>query len=175
MSFGRKDKDMETKEERQYRIPMETTAETARDFGIAPSELRPIRIGARHTRGIFVPVTKDVYDAYMRPLWRETKREERHETAFSLDHAKDEYEMEIPAAADIAKDIEAAERAAAVRQALAALPEKGRRILTLLAEGRSIAEIAETVGMSERGTRYRKDTALSKMKKLLAAYGDDMD
>ena len=175
MCFGRKDKDMETKEQKTYEIPMEITAETAADFGISQSELRPIRIGARHTRGIFVPVTKDVYDAYMRPLWRETKREERHEAAFSLDLARDDYALETPADIDVARDAERAERAAAVQNALGALPKKDREILSLFADGFSMAEIAKSVGMSERGARYRKEAALSKMKKLLAAYGDDMD
>ncbi len=174
MRFGRKDKDMETKEQRQYEIPMEMTAEVAADFGIAKSELRPIKIGARRTRGLFVPVEKDIYDAYMRPLWRETKREERRETAFSLDHAKDEYEMEIPSATDIAEEAEIAERAVAVRSALASLSQKDRRILTLFSEGHSMAEIAEIVGMSERGARYRKDAALVEMRQKLAAFGEDI-
>ena len=168
MRFGRKDKDMETKEEKQYEIPLEMTADVAADFGISKSELRPIRIGARHSRGIFVPVTKDVYEAYMRPLWREVKREERRESSFSLDLAREEYDREMPADIDIEKEAEAAERAKAVQEALAALPEKDREILSLFAEGYSMADIARRIGMTERGARYRKEAALAVMRRQLA-------
>lgn len=161
-------KDMETKEERQYEIPMEMTAEIASDFGISPTELAPMKIGNRRTRGIFVPVTKDVYDAYMRPLWREAKREERHEAVFSLELARDEYAWETPADTDVEADVEKAEQAAAVRDALTALPEKDRQLLTLLADGLSVSEIAEKIGMTERGARYRKEAALAKLKKRLS-------
>lgn len=159
---------METKEERQYEIPMEMTAEIASDFGISPTELAPMKIGNRRTRGIFVPVTKDVYDAYMRPLWREAKREERHEAVFSLELARDEYAWETPADTDVEADVEKAEQAAAVRDALTALPEKDRQLLTLLADGLSVSEIAEKISMTERGARYRKEAALAKLKKRLS-------
>ena len=168
MRFGRKDKDMETKEEKQYEIPLEMTADVAADFGISKSELRPILIGARHSRGIFVPVTKDVYEAYMRPLWREVKREERREPSFSLDLAREEYDREMPADIDIEKEAEAAERAKAVQDALATLSEKDREILSLFAEGYSMADIARRIGMTERGTRYRKEAALAVMRRQLA-------
>ncbi len=174
MRFGRKDKDMERKEEKRYEIPMEMTAETAADFGIAPGELRPIRVGVRHARGIFVSVTKEVYDAYMRPLWRETKREERHEAAFSLDLARDEYAMETPADIDVARDAERAEREAAVQSAMGLLSERDRKILFLFADGFSMADIARQIGMSERGVRYRKEAAFGKLRGLLAAYGEDV-
>ncbi len=168
MDFGRKDKDMERKEERQYKIPMEMTAEVAADFGISRKELTPMKIGNRRTRGIFVPVTKEVYDAYMRPLWREAKREERHETPFSLEWGRDEYAWEIPADMDVAEEVEKKESVAAVRKALADLSEKDREILSLVADGRPVSEIAKRMGMSERGVRYRKSAALLRMKDFLA-------
>lgn len=163
---------METKEERQYEIPMEMTAETALDFGISQKELRPMKIGNRRTRGIFVPATKEIYDAYMRPLWREAKREERHEAAFSLELARDEYAWETPADSNVEADIEKKEQATAVRDALATLSEKDRQILSLFADGLPVSEIAKKISMTERGTRYRKEAALAKLKKRLENFTD---
>ena len=151
-----------SKEERE--LPLEMSGKVAADFGISKEDMRPMKLGRRRTRGIFVPVSKAVYEAYMRPLWREAKREERKAPVVSLDRVRDEYEMEIGEAAEAA---EAAERAEAVRRALLALCEKDRKILTLFAKGHTTAETAKALGMTERAVRYRKKAGLLKMRSKL--------
>ena len=154
-----------SKEERE--LPLEMSGKVAADFGISKEDMRPMKLGRRRTRGIFVPVSKAVYEAYMRPLWREAKREERKAPVVSLDRVRDEYEMEIGAESDVARAAEAAEAAEAVRRALEKLPEKERKILTLFAKGHTTAETAKALGMTERAVRYRKKAGLLKMRERL--------
>lgn len=65
------------KDNEQYSIPMEITAETIRDFGIKRADIVPAKIGDKIVSAIMVPCTKEQYYAYMRPLWTEMQREER--------------------------------------------------------------------------------------------------
>ena len=154
-------------EERMYELPLEMSAEVAEDFGISKEALRAMRVGARKTRGIFVPVSRKIYEAYMRPVWREAKREERRAPVVSLERVREEYELEIPAACDVAETVEAVERAALVRAALLELCPKDRKILTLFAEGHTTAEMAKAMGLTERAVRYRKRAAMGKMRSKL--------
>ncbi len=148
------------------KIPLELTKETALDFGISPKDLRPIKIGSRRTRGIYVPCTKEVYDAYMRPLWREEKRALRHRD-LSLSALHEAWDMEIAIEEEAMEIAEAGERRRAVQKALARLPEKDRAILTLFAKGAKTGEIAEKVGMTRRGVSSRKRQSLARLKAIL--------
>ena len=56
---------------------MEVTRETIEDFGIKKEEVVPAKIGNKIVSAIMVPATKEQFEAYMRPIWREIKREER--------------------------------------------------------------------------------------------------
>ena len=61
----------------KYLIPMEVTKETIKDFNLDRSQVVPARIGNKIVSAIMIPATKEQYEAYMRPLWAEMKREER--------------------------------------------------------------------------------------------------
>lgn len=65
------------KDNEQYSIPMEITAETIYDFDIKRADIVPAKIGDKIVSAIMVPCTKEQYYAYMRPLWTEMQREER--------------------------------------------------------------------------------------------------
>ena len=80
--------------ERMYELPLEMSVEVAQDFGISKDTLRLMKVGAKRMRGIFVPAFKAVYEAYMRPLWREAKRDEWKDPVVSVERVRDEYEME---------------------------------------------------------------------------------
>ena len=54
-----------------------------------------------------------------------------------------------------------------LRAAFAHLPEADREILKMLAEGKKTAEIAARLSVSTRAVRYKKEAALSKLRKLL--------
>jgi len=65
-------------EEKQYFIPIETDWETYNSLvGAKSFKYGPIRFGVRDPSGILVLATKEQYQAYMRPIWAEMKREER--------------------------------------------------------------------------------------------------
>jgi hypothetical protein len=68
---------MKKNEKETYLIPMEVTRETIEDFGIKKEEVVPAKIGNKIVSAIMVPATKEQFEAYMRPIWREIKREER--------------------------------------------------------------------------------------------------
>ncbi|MFQ9435188.1 MAG: hypothetical protein ACLR1R_01840 [Ruminococcus callidus] len=70
-------------ENKQHYIPMEVTAETIKDFGINPADVVWTRIGNRKARVIMIPATEEQYKTFMRPLWREDKRQQRQEPAVS--------------------------------------------------------------------------------------------
>lgn len=63
--------------QKQYQIPMAVTDETIRDYHINPADVTWTRIGDRKCRAVLIPCTKEQYEAYMRPIWREMKRNER--------------------------------------------------------------------------------------------------
>ena len=95
---------LQTNNEKQHYIPMEVTAETIKDFGINPADVVWTKIGNRRKRVIMVAATEEQYKAYMRPLWREDKRQQRQEPMASLDKMYEETEYE---AADSDSDLEA--------------------------------------------------------------------
>lgn len=68
---------MTRKDKQTYLIPMGVTKETIRDFGIKKEKIIPAKIGNKIVSAIMVPATKEQYEAYMRPMWAETKHEER--------------------------------------------------------------------------------------------------
>ena len=67
----------ENRETKQHYIPMEVTAETIKDFCINPEDVVWTRIGNKPKKVIMIPVTEEQYYEYMRPLWREDKRQQR--------------------------------------------------------------------------------------------------
>lgn len=66
-----------TRVKEQYFIPLEVKEETiiTKEFEDAPRMWS--KIGNRKVRTILVPATKEQYEAYMRPEWKEDKRQQR--------------------------------------------------------------------------------------------------
>ena len=62
---------------KKYFIPMEVTPETIKAFDINAENVQWSRIGNKRVRAIMVPATEEQYYAYMRPLWRENKQNQR--------------------------------------------------------------------------------------------------
>lgn len=62
------------KQDKQYMVPMEITMEAARDFGIDPKDLIWFPLGIQKCRVYLVPASREVYLAYMQPVWAEVKR-----------------------------------------------------------------------------------------------------
>ena len=64
---------------KKYYIPLEITPETIITKEYTNSEIHWSRIGNRMVRTILIPATEEQYLEYMRPLWREDKRRQRHD------------------------------------------------------------------------------------------------
>ena len=152
---------LQTNNEKQYYIPMEVTAETIKDFGINPADVVWAKIGNRKKRVVMIAATEEQYYEYMRPLWREDKRQQRQEPMASLDKMYEETEYE---AADTESDLEADIMKKMLidelHKALDELEEIDRTIMELYSRGCSEVEIGKAVGMSQRGAGKRKQRIL---------------
>lgn len=152
---------LQTNNEKQHYIPMEVTPETIKDFGINPADVVWTRIGNKPKKVIMIPVSEEQYKAYMRPLWREDKRQQRQEPIASLDKMYEETEYE---AADTDSDLEAdvMKKVAldALYQELDKLEELDRIIMEMYSQDHSEAEIGRAIGMSQKGVNKRKQKIL---------------
>ncbi len=155
---------LQTNNEKQHYIPMEVTAETIKDFGINPADVVWTRIGNKPKRVVMIPVTEEQYYEYMRPLWREDKRQQRQEPMASLDkmYEKTEYEAadtDSDLEADIMKKLMIDE----LHKALDELEEIDRTIMDMYSNDHSEAEIGQAIGMSQKGVNKRKHKVLLKL------------
>lgn len=149
---------------KQYYIPMEVTTETIKDFGISPADVVWTKIGNRRKRVIMIAATEEQYKAYMRPLWREDKRQQRQEPIASLDKMYEETEYEAADTSDLEADIMKEIMIDELRKALDELEEIDRTIMDMYSRGQSEAEIGQAVGMSQKGVNKRKHKVLLKLK-----------
>lgn len=62
---------------KHYCIPYEIDRQSALALGAKPEEIIKIKIGARMTTGIMIPVSKEVYEFYMHDIWNTEKAKER--------------------------------------------------------------------------------------------------
>ena len=158
-------------ESKQYYIPMEVTAETIKDFGINPADVVWTKIGIRRVRVVMVPVSEEQYKAYMRPIWREDKRQQRQEPIASLDKMYEETEYE---AADTDSDLEVdvMKKVAldALYQELDKLEELDRIIMEMYSQDHSEAEIGRAIGMSQKGVNKRKQKIFRTLRTSLQDY-----
>lgn len=157
-------------ENKQHYIPMEVTPETIKDFGIDPADVVWAKIGNRRKRVIMIPATEEQYKEYMRPLWREDKRQQRQEPVASLDKLYEETEYEAADTSDLEADLMKKFLIEELHEALDELEEIDRTIMDMYSRGQSEAEIGQAVGMSQRGVNKRKHKVLLKLETRLKDY-----
>ena len=158
---------------KKYFIPMEVTPETIKAFNINAEEVQWSRIGNKKVKVIMVPATEEQYYAYMRPLWREDKQNQRASKQeyegkmkpVSLDQLYEDTEFET---ADQATDIEADYMKKVLLEelhnALDELEEIDRTIMELYSQNCTETQIGQAVGMSQRGVGKRKQRILLKLR-----------
>ncbi len=167
----KKNENLQTNSTETRYIPMEVTTETIEDFGIDKSKVEWSKIGNKCVKVIKVPATEEEYSAYMRPLWREEKRQQRHSDEVSSDQLYEETEYEVPDPnTDIEGDFIKKELIRELRRSLAELEELDRTIIEMFAYGSSESEIGQAVGMSQRGVGKRKQRILLKLRTRLEDY-----
>ena len=148
---------LQTNKQKQYYIPLELTPETVITEEYKNCEVRWSKIGCRKVRTILIPATKEQYYEFMRPLWREDKRQQRHGTdEVSVDKVRDDYELEMPDDFNLEEAVVKKELLAALRHELAALQDIDRIILMMIAGGASETATGKAVGLSQKGVNKRK-------------------
>lgn len=163
--------------DKQYFIPMEVTAETIRDFNLNPKDVVWQKIGNKPVRVILIPATKEQYYEYMRPLWKEDKREQREAekryeglVTISIDALYDECEFEFADPHNLEEEFMKTELLMALRRELKALEEIDRKIMELFSKGYCESAIGKEIGMSQKGVNKRKKKIFLKLKDKLIEY-----
>ncbi len=141
-----------------------------------------------------IPVTEEVYQAYMQPLWSEQKRKEREKrclisngrggtkrctqdcshcdkkrtgTILSLEHSAEKYGLEPADPTNIEEIFIGKELLDALYSALLELDPDNRRIMELFAHGWSEREIADDIGLSQKAINKRKAKLFAQLKERL--------
>ena len=110
---------LQTNKQKQYYIPLERTPETVITEEYKDCEVRWSKIGCRKVRTVLIPATEEQYREYMRPLWREDKRQQRHGAEeVSADKVRDDYELEVPDDFNLEEEVVKKELLAALRHCL---------------------------------------------------------
>ena len=142
-----------------------------------------------------VQATKEQYEAYMRPEWKEDKRQQRLvEKRRKREKAQEEHREDLsiqgwdtPVSYDQLCEteygfleeteqtgpdeiLEKEELLAALRRELAKLEELDRIILEMFSQGISEAAIGHKVGLSQKGVNKRKHRLLEQLRDQLKDY-----
>lgn len=156
---------------RQYYIPLEVTPETIISEEYKNCQTCWSRIGSRMVRTILIPATEEQYRAYMRPLWREGKHQQRHAAdEVSVEKAHDDYDLELEDDFDLEEAVLKKELLTALRHELAALQDIDRTILLMIAGGSSEAAVGKAVGLSQKAVNKRKHRLYALLKEHLEEY-----
>lgn len=177
-----------TRVKQQYFIPLEVKEGTiiTKEFEDAPRMWS--KIGNRRVRTILIPATKEQYEAYMRPEWKEDKRQQRlaekrkkqeetktlqgWDTPVSYEELRETgYGFLGAAEQDSLEEIvEKEELLEALRRELAQLEDLDWTILEMFSHGISEAAIGREVGLSQKGVNKRKHRLLAVLRERLEAY-----
>ncbi|MGI6332882.1 MAG: sigma-70 family RNA polymerase sigma factor [Zhaonellaceae bacterium] len=116
-----------------------------------------------------IPVSKEVYDAFKRPAWKERKRRQvRAEKELSLEAFSDAG-FEIPSGQALVDEIvEDKLLLDMLSKALLELTDDERFLIDeLFFNDKSEREVAKEIGLSKTGVHKQKEKILSKLRNLL--------
>ena len=180
---------VQKKNEKRWYIPMEVTDKTVFTTEYENAPRKWSKIGNRMVRTILIPATKEQYEAYMRPQWKENKRRQRlAEKRKKRERAQEEHrvdksvkgwdtpvsyeqltEMEygFEADFDLEEMVLKEDLLAALRHELATWKKINRTIVMMLANGFSEADVGKTVGLSQKAVNKRKQRLYALLKEHL--------
>jgi len=92
-------------QKKEYRIPMEVTPETIREFELNPKDVTWTRIGNKPVKVVWVPCTEEEYYQFMRPIWRQMKNAQNHEPMESLEKMAEDLSYEPEASGSMEDDV----------------------------------------------------------------------
>lgn len=180
---------------RKYFIPLELNEGTVLTREYENASRHYSKIGNRLVKSVLIPATQEQYEAYMRPLWREDKRQQRlnekrkkREKA-KMEHRFDEsikgwdtavsyeklsetgYGFPTEISQESTEEIlEKEELLKALHAELSKLEDLDRNILNLFAEGYSETAIGQKLGLSQKGIHKRKKNLFFNLRKRLKYY-----
>ena len=184
-----------TRVKQQYYIPLEVKEETiiTKEYENAPRQWS--KIGNKMVRTILIPATKEQYEAYLRPEWKEDKRQQRlAEKRRKREQAQEEHRVDPSVQGwdtavsfeelhdtgygfmdDTRQDtpdaiLEKEELLDALHRELAKLEELDQTILQMAMNGSSEAAIGRKVGLSQKGVNKRKHRLLEQLRERLEDY-----
>lgn len=159
---------LQTTKDKKYYIPLEFTPETIITEEYKNTEPCWRKIGKRMVRCILVPVTEEQYLAYMRPIWREDKRQQRHGTdEVSMDVLHDAYEWEPLDDFSLEEAILNEELLSVLRHVSKMLDGIDQKILMMFANGSSEAAIGKVVNLSQKAVNKRKHKLFAMLRERL--------
>ena len=180
---------VQKKNEKRWYIPMEVTDKTVFTTEYENAPRKWSKIGNRMVRTILIPATKEQYEAYMRPQWKENKRRQRlAEKRKKRERAQEEHRVDksvkgwdTPVSYEQLTEIEYGfeadfdlegmalkeELLTALRHELAAWQEINRAIVMMIANGFSEAAVGKAVGLSQKAVNKRKHKLYSVLKNRL--------
>lgn len=162
--------------EKQYFIPMEISTQTDKRFakahGFTEDDFKWWKIGNRLTRAILIPCTEAEYRAYMRPIWKDMKAEERKKKYFeeneitetSIEKMANDYGLDIE---DTSVDQDKELLLMELKELLRTMEELDQQIVELYLSGHSEAAIGVEIVMSQKGVNKRKTKIFEKIKNYL--------
>lgn len=154
----------QTNKDKQYYFPMEVTDDTIKDYEISLDNVVWTKIGNRKIRAVMIPVTREQYYEFMRPLWREDKRKQRSEPMVSLDKLYENTEYEVSDDSSLEEILMKKLLVEELHRALDELDEIDRTIMDIFSHGGTESEIGKTICMSQRGVNKRKHRIFAKLK-----------
>lgn len=136
-----------------------------------------------------IPVTEEVYRAYMRPVWAEQKRQERAKrcriggarctgdcsqcphmrtgTAVSLERLNEVNHMPVDLSADVQEIVEGRLLLEALFRQLEELDPDGQLLCRLVMDGKSERQIAGQLGISQVAVNKRKQKVFAILREAL--------
>ena len=162
---------VQKKNEKRWYIPMEVTDKTVFTTEYENAPRKWSKIGNRMVRTILIPATKEQYEAYMRPQWKENKRRQRlAEKRKKRERAQEEHRVDksvkgwdTPVSYEQLTEIE-------YRHELATWKKINRTIVMMLANGFSEADVGKTVGLSQKAVNKRKQRLYALLKEHLSEF-----
>jgi len=154
------------KQDREFKIPMEVTPETIRDFEIDPKNVTWTRIGNKPVKVVWVPCTETEYYEFMRPLWREDKNAQNREPMESLEKMAEDLSFEPGTSGSMEDDVTAEMLLEELIRYLDGVKPGYGGIFRMLYEGYESADIQKEYDLKKSTANYQ----IRRIRELAAKY-----
>ena len=152
----------------EYVIPLEIPADRITATEYENFKVDWFKMGKRMVKAVLIPTSKEVYNEYMRPVWREDKYQQRRANKEnSINEAHDKYDLEVQADFNLEEIVIDKILLSKLNKALNKLSEIDKTILLMYAYGFSESAIGKKVGLSQKSINKRKHKLFSVLRNKL--------